>query len=91
MAFGGNGIASHWLKIISFEDGFLGRPFLAISTELCLYPPLLCFEEGKRRHFEEAHSLTAKGLEVKEHFQRYLLGILALPQSSQGNDLTGLI
>ena len=68
MAFGGKGIASHRLKIISFEDGFLGSLFLAISTEPCLYHPLHALK-GVERPFVDTHSFVAKALGIEGRFQ----------------------
>lgn len=45
MPFGGKRIASHWLRIISFEDEFLGSLLLPVNTELCLYHSVPRVEE----------------------------------------------
>lgn len=73
MPFGGKRIASHWLKIISFEDGALGSFLLPVNIELCLYHSLPCIEGRKRKRKKtDDHSLIAKVSRVEGQLQRHL-------------------
>lgn len=77
MPFGGKRIASHWLKIISFEDGFLESLLLPVNTEPYLYHSLPCVE-GKKK--ADDCSVIAKVSTVGWQLQRHFIltrGLLA--------------
>lgn len=88
MPFGGKRITSHWLKIISFEDGSLGSFLLPVNIELRLYHSLPCIEGRKRERKKiDVHSLIAKVAGVEGQLQRHLTltcGLSATSSESLG-------